>query len=64
MRLFEAGSAGRAYLLKERWPICRLGAAIRSVASGGSVVDPRLSTRRSSVRANEEASVLDRLTER
>lgn len=38
--LFEQGSAGRAYLLKERLAhVDELVAAVRSVATGGSVVD-------------------------
>jgi DNA-binding NarL/FixJ family response regulator len=41
LRLFEHGSAGRAYLLKEHiGHRVRLMEAIREVASGGSVVDP------------------------
>jgi DNA-binding NarL/FixJ family response regulator len=41
--LLEAGSAGRAYLLKERVSEpAQLVAAIREVARGGSVVDPRI----------------------
>jgi DNA-binding NarL/FixJ family response regulator len=41
--LLERGTAGRAYLLKERVDdIEQLGAAIRSVANGGSVVDPKV----------------------
>jgi DNA-binding NarL/FixJ family response regulator len=41
--LFEQGSAGRAYLLKERVrDRSELGRAIREVADGGSVVDPRI----------------------
>lgn len=65
MRLFEAGSAGRAYLLKERvGDLSELGAAIRSVHRGGSVVDPKVVDALISSRANEEASILDRLTER
>jgi CheY-like chemotaxis protein len=41
LRLFEHGSAGRAYLLKEHiGHRIRLMEAIREVAEGGSVVDP------------------------
>ena len=41
--LLEAGSAGRAYLLKERVKdISQLVAAIQSVADGGSVIDPKV----------------------
>jgi DNA-binding NarL/FixJ family response regulator len=39
--LLERGSAGRAYLLKERISdVDELAAAIRAVAAGGSVIDP------------------------
>ena len=41
--LLEAGSARRAYLLKERVrDISQLVAAIQSVADGGSVIDPKV----------------------
>jgi DNA-binding NarL/FixJ family response regulator len=41
--LFEQGSAGRAYLLKEHLAhVDELVAAVRSVATGGSVVDPSI----------------------
>jgi DNA-binding NarL/FixJ family response regulator len=41
--LLKGGSAGRAYLLKERISEPgQLGHAIRTVASGGSVVDPTI----------------------
>ena len=43
LALLERGSSGRAYLLKER--VSRpdqLMAAIREVAQGGSVIDPRV----------------------
>lgn len=41
--LFRAGSEGRAYLLKERLSDPdQLARAIREVAAGGSVVDPRI----------------------
>jgi len=43
LRLFEEGASGRAYLLKERVSdVTQLSAAIREVARGGSVVDPRI----------------------
>jgi DNA-binding NarL/FixJ family response regulator len=39
--LLEGGSAGRAYLLKERiGAVDELASAIRAVAAGGSVIDP------------------------
>jgi DNA-binding NarL/FixJ family response regulator len=43
LALLERGSSGRAYLLKER--VSRpdqLMAAVREVAQGGSVIDPRV----------------------
>jgi DNA-binding NarL/FixJ family response regulator len=41
--LFDRGSAGRAYLLKERVEdLEQLVAAIHAVAEGGSVVDPKV----------------------
>jgi DNA-binding NarL/FixJ family response regulator len=43
LRLFEEGSAGRAYLLKEHvGHRIQLMEAIREVAAGGSVVDPKV----------------------
>ncbi len=43
LRLFEQGSAGRAYLLKEHvGHRIQLMEAIREVANGGSVVDPKV----------------------
>lgn len=65
VNLFELGSEGRAYLLKERVAdLDELGAAIRRVAEGGSVVDPRVMDALMSSKANQGSSVLDRLTER
>ena len=41
LALLEAGTAGRAYLLKERVDdLTQLVGAIRAVAAGGSVIDP------------------------
>jgi len=43
IKLFEAGSARRAYLLKDRiGHLNHLIGAIRAVADGGSVVDPKV----------------------
>ena len=43
LRLFEAGSGGRAYLLKERvGNRAEVVGAIRAVAQGESVVDPKI----------------------
>jgi DNA-binding NarL/FixJ family response regulator len=61
LALMESGSEGRAYLLKERVnDVEQLVAAIRAVASGGSVIDPKVvealvaeSTRVADSRLNE-----------
>ncbi len=43
LALLESGSAGRAYLLKERVANpAQLLAAVREVAQGGSVIDPKV----------------------
>jgi DNA-binding NarL/FixJ family response regulator len=43
LKLFNQGAAGRAYLLKERVSdVEQLVGAIREVARGGSVVDPKI----------------------
>jgi len=43
LALLEGGTAGRAYLLKERVDdVEQLTAAIRAVADGGSAIDPRV----------------------
>ena len=43
LALLEGGSAGRSYLLKERvQEPDQLVAAIRAVATGGSVIDPKV----------------------
>ena len=64
-RLFEHGSERRAYLLKERVAdLDELGGAIRRVADGGSVVDPKVVEALIGVEARRELDALDRLTER
>ena len=63
--LLEGGSAGRAYLLKDR--VARadeLAAAIRAVAAGGSVIDPKVVEEVVSSRSQAAESPLDRLTPR
>jgi DNA-binding NarL/FixJ family response regulator len=63
--LLEGGSAGRAYLLKDR--VARadeLVAAIRAVAAGGSVIDPKVVEEVVNARAASAASPLERLTPR
>lgn len=65
LQLFENGSDGLAYLLKERvGDLDELGAAIRRVADGGSVIDPKVVEALIDARAKQQPSVLDRLTER
>ena len=64
LRLFENGSNGRAYLLKERVSdLDHLAKAIQEVASGGSVIDPKVVDALVDART-AKPSVLDRLTER
>jgi DNA-binding NarL/FixJ family response regulator len=66
--LLEGGAAGRAYLLKER--VAQPGqlvAAIREVAAGGSIVDPRIveALIRSSTRVHDaETSAMGTLSAR
>ena len=65
LALLEAGSARRAYLLKER--VSRpeqLLAAVREVARGGSVIDPRVVEALVTQRAREAHSPLADLTAR
>jgi DNA-binding NarL/FixJ family response regulator len=65
LALLGGGTAGRAYLLKERVDdLEQLGAAIRAVAEGGSVVDPKVVDALMAARARAEPSVLDELTPR
>ena len=63
--LLEHGSAGRAYLLKERiHDRAQLVSAIAEVAQGGSVIDPHVIDVLVAARARAEASPLDELTPR
>ena len=65
MKLFAEGSEGRAYLLKERVAdLDELAAAVRAVASGGTVVDPKVVDALLQGHAEQRSTVLDRLTER
>lgn len=65
MRLFERGSRGRAYLLKERvGDVDQLAEAVRSVAAGGSVVDPIVVEALVGGGGQQVPSELQRLTER
>jgi DNA-binding NarL/FixJ family response regulator len=65
LRLFENGSDGLAYLLKERVAdLDELGAAIRRVAEGGSVIDPKVVDALIAGKSAQKASLLERLSER
>jgi DNA-binding NarL/FixJ family response regulator len=65
IELLEKGSAGRAYLLKERLDdIEQLAGAIRTVAAGGSVIDPAVVEGLVSARLGSGSSPLDELTPR
>ena len=65
LALFEAGTERRAYLLKERvHDVGQLVAAIRVVAEGGSVVDPKVVEALVAEKARREHSPLDELTQR
>jgi DNA-binding NarL/FixJ family response regulator len=64
LRLFEDGSQGRGYLLKERvGDVEELMAALRSVHDGGSVMDPRVVEALVEARTRQPSPV-DRLTPR
>jgi DNA-binding NarL/FixJ family response regulator len=65
LALLADGSAGRAYLLKERVSgVDDLMRAIREVAAGGSVIDPAVVEMLVAANARKPASDLDRLTPR
>ena len=65
LALLEGGSAGRSYLLKERiQDPGELVSAIRAVASGGSVIDPKVVEALVAEDARGERSPLKSLTER
>jgi DNA-binding NarL/FixJ family response regulator len=65
LALLEGGSERRAYLLKERVKdIEQLAAAIRAVADGGSVIDPKVVERLVAENARGEESPLSQLTPR
>ena len=65
LTLFEKGSGGRAYLLKERvFDLGQLLNAIQEVARGGSVVDPKVVEELVSARPRGQSPVLDALTPR
>ncbi|MDP9405077.1 MAG: response regulator transcription factor [Actinomycetota bacterium] len=65
LTLFEDGSERRAYLLKERvGDLDQLLGAVRQVADGGSVIDPKVVETLVSARASSKSSTLDQLTPR
>ena len=65
LALLEGGAPGRAYLLKERVAeVDELVQAIREVAAGGSVIDPKVVEGLVSASRAPRRSELDRLTPR
>ena len=63
--LLEGGSEGRAYLLKERVDdVEQLVSAIRAVAAGGSVIDPKVVDSLVAENARGDRSPLNELTPR
>jgi DNA-binding NarL/FixJ family response regulator len=65
LALLEAGTARRAYLLKERVDdVAQLVGAIRAVAGGGSAIDPKVVESLVTEKARTEASPLNELTAR
>jgi len=65
VKLFDRGAHGRAYLLKERVSDReQLIAAIREVARGGSVVDPKIVEALIAARARKAESPVEALTPR
>jgi DNA-binding NarL/FixJ family response regulator len=65
LALLEHGSAGRAYLLKDRVEdLDQLVAAIHTVAEGGSVIDPKVVEALVAESGRSESSPLNQLTPR
>jgi DNA-binding NarL/FixJ family response regulator len=65
LALLEGGSARRAYLLKEHvQDVDQLAAAIRAVAEGGSVIDPKVVEALVAENARSDDSPLNELTPR
>ena len=65
LELLDSGSDGRAYLLKQRvHDRAELVSAIRSVAAGGSVIDPKIVEGLVAAKARSERSPLSALTPR
>lgn len=65
LRLLDSGSEGRAYLLKERIADrAELTRAIRAVAEGGSVIDPKIVEVLVQARSRAQSSPLAEMTPR
>jgi len=65
LALLDTGSNGRAYLLKERvHDLDQLATAIRTVAEGGSLIDPKVVEGLVADRARAAASPVNELTAR
>ena len=65
LQLFDGGSQGRAYLLKERLSdVEQLVQAIREVTTGGSVIDPKVVESLVEARSRTKHSPLEHLTPR
>ena len=65
LALLEGGSARRAYLLKERVEdVEQLAGAIRTVAAGGSIIDPKVVETLMADRRRAQPSPLNELTPR
>ena len=65
LALLESGSEGRSYLLKERiQDVEQLASAIRAVAEGGSVIDPKVVEALVGENTRAEESPLSKLTPR
>ena len=65
IRLLEDGVSGRAYLLKERvFQPGQLADAVRAVATGGSMIDPRIVEAMLTAHSRPAASPLRHLTSR
>lgn len=65
LALLDAGTARRAYLLKERVDdLAQLVGAIRAVADGGSVIDPKVVEGLVAEKAKADSSPLNGLTPR
>ena len=65
LALLESGTTRRAYLLKERVAdVGQLAAAIRAVAEGGSMIDPKVVEGLVTANAAAEVSPLNELTPR